>query len=184
MEAIKQLKEEHQAVRVMLKILEKISQKLQAGEKVNFDHLDQILEFIKVFVDKCHHKKEEGFLFPSIQYLPIPDVKILIDGMIKDHFILHGIVKEISDCVRDYKAGDQKAVVEIIEHSRSYIYLLSKHADKEDDVLFEALEEHLSDSVQEKLVVDFEKMEINQIGAGKHEELHRMLDRLSHLYSA
>lgn len=30
------------------------------------NEIDRILEFLKVFVDRCHHAKEEDFLFPAL----------------------------------------------------------------------------------------------------------------------
>jgi len=61
-----QLKEEHEAIKLMLRILDKVCDKLESGEEVNPEHLDQILEFIKVFADKCHHGKEEDLLFQQL----------------------------------------------------------------------------------------------------------------------
>ena len=60
MQPMKDLKMEHDAVQLTLRILDKICQGIEkSGEIIDFQHLDQLLEFFKVFVDKCHHGKEE-----------------------------------------------------------------------------------------------------------------------------
>jgi hypothetical protein len=64
-----QLKEEHEGILLMLRILEKVSAKLKSGEKVDPDHLERIVEFFRVFADKCHHGKEEDLLFPEMEKL-------------------------------------------------------------------------------------------------------------------
>ena len=55
MTPIEMLKKEHDAIQVMLNILGRVCDKLEMREKVNTEHLEQILEFFKVFADKCHH---------------------------------------------------------------------------------------------------------------------------------
>ena len=52
MTSIEQLRNEHQAVLLALDILEKICRKLEAGKKVDPKHQEEILEFIRNFVDK------------------------------------------------------------------------------------------------------------------------------------
>ena len=68
MQPIKDLKMEHDAVRLTLRILDEICRKIEkSGEITDLQHLDQLLEFFKVFVDKCHHGKEEELLFPALE---------------------------------------------------------------------------------------------------------------------
>jgi hypothetical protein len=40
----------------------------------------------------------------------------------------------------------------------------------------------LNDSEQSKIFDDFEKLEIEKIGAGKHEEYHGLLKELKNIY--
>lgn len=46
MKPTEDLKKEHEAIKLMLRILEEVSKRLEAGEKVNAEYLDSILEFI------------------------------------------------------------------------------------------------------------------------------------------
>ena len=65
MKATEELKKEHQSIKLMLNILGKVASKLEGGETVNSQHIEQILEFITVFSDSCHPSKEEEFPFLS-----------------------------------------------------------------------------------------------------------------------
>jgi len=67
MQATDELKKEHHAIELMLKILKAVSAKLEQGEQILADHLNGIMAFLTVFVDKCHHGKEEEFLFPALE---------------------------------------------------------------------------------------------------------------------
>ncbi len=64
MKATEQLRDEHEAAKVMLNILERAVAKLEDGKDVDPAHFDQMLEFVTVFLDVCHHGKEEAYLFP------------------------------------------------------------------------------------------------------------------------
>jgi hemerythrin-like domain-containing protein len=61
------LKEEHGGIEVMLGILEKVCDLLQEGGYPESEHIDGILDFLQVFVDTCHHGKEEEVLFPALE---------------------------------------------------------------------------------------------------------------------
>lgn len=59
------LRNELEGVLLALKILEKICMKVDSKEDLPIAHVKQILEFLRIFVDKCHHGKEEDLLFPA-----------------------------------------------------------------------------------------------------------------------
>jgi hemerythrin-like domain-containing protein len=81
-----------------------------------------------------------------------------------------------------YTKGNRQAAAEFVETARGYIHLLDQHIDKENGVLFPLAEKHLSEQTQAKLWEGFELIETQKIGAGKHEEFHKMLDKLESVY--
>src|SRR5665647_273873 len=72
MKATQQLKDEHEGVRLMLRILGEVSRQFDFEGHVPNEHFEGIFEFLKVFVDKCHHGKEEELLFPALTKVGIP----------------------------------------------------------------------------------------------------------------
>ena|SRR3989344_2798196 len=182
MKATKQLKEEHRGVLLALSILEEINKKLKKGEKVNPEHLDQLLEFIRVFVDKCHHSKEEDLLFPAMEKAGIPNEGGPIGMMLEEHNLGRNYVKNFAKAIEDFKAGDPKAGKKIIENTNRYIALLRDHIDKEDNILYMMADMHLSPKKQTELLKQFDKVEEERIGAGRHEKFHQMLDKLKTVY--
>ena len=64
----------------------------------------------------------------------------------------------------------------------SYVNLLRSHIEKEDTILFPMSDKILSSTVQKELSDDFEKLEKNVIGEGKHEEFHILLEKLTGKY--
>ncbi len=176
------LKKEHKAIELMLKVLEKLCEKIESEKEVNPEHLDQILEFIKVFGDKCHHAKEEELLFPAMEDSGIPREGGPIGVMLTEHNLGRDYVKGMSEAVGKYKAGDKNAAAKIIENARNYVTLLREHIDKEDTVLYRMADMRLSAEKEEELLAEFEKLEHDKIGVDKHEGFHRLLQHLETIY--
>ena len=177
-----QLKEEHQGIQLMLKILGKVCQRLESGEKVDPEHLEKILEFIRVFADKCHHGKEEDLLFPEMRKAGIPKEQGPIGVMLAEHDKGRGYVREMNEALGEHKRNGADASSRFVENARNYITLLTQHIDKENNVLFPWGERVLSEEQKKKLVEDFEKLEHERIGEGKHEEFHELLRHLKDIY--
>ena len=72
--------------------------------------------------------------------------------------------------------------MELSNNMKPYIELLDEHILKENDVLFQMADKVLTEEVQEKLYDRFEELEEEVIGLGKHEELHKMLEKMSAVY--
>jgi len=177
-----QLKEEHQAIKLMLSILEGMSQKLEAGQVVSTEHLEQSLEFIRLFADKCHHGKEEDVLFPAMEAAGIPREGGPIGVMLLEHDAGRGYVKGLGEAVARYKAGDRRAASAMMENARNYIALLTQHIFKEDNILYPMADMRLSPARQAQMLEEFDAIERERLGPGKHEELHRMLEHLQGVY--
>jgi hemerythrin-like domain-containing protein len=182
MRPTERLKEEHEAIKLMLRILERICKNLEAGEEVNPQHLEQILNFIKIFADKCHHGKEEDVLFPAMEKAGIPKEGGPIGVMLTEHNMGREYVRGMSEAISSYKAGERKVSSEIVKNARDYIKLLKEHIEKENNILYPMAEMHLSKEEQEKLLEEFERIEREKIGIGKHEELHELLHKLKKVY--
>ncbi len=182
MTPVEQLKEEHQGILLMLKILEKVAAKLEAKEKVDLNHLERIVEFLRVFADRCHHGKEEDLLFPAMEKAGVPKEQGPIGVMLAEHQQGRGFIKGMAEALDRQKKGDPKALPSYTENARNYIALLTQHIKKEENVLFPMGEKVLSKKTQEELVEGFEKIEVERIGEGTHEEFHKLLHQLQDIY--
>ena len=169
-----QLKNEHQAVLTALDILEKICQKLETAEKIDPEHQEEILEFIKIFVDKCHHGKEEDLLFPALEKVGTPKENGPIGMMLMEHDMGRKFVRGMSENI----SNPEKFTV----NAHGYIELLRQHIEKENNILYKMADTHISKSKDNELLKEFDKLELERIGPGKHEEFHKMLERLEGIY--
>jgi hemerythrin-like domain-containing protein len=181
MKATDQLKKEHEGVLLMLRILGEVSRQLKAVGTIQNEHMESILEFLKIFVDQCHHGKEEELLFPSLVHAGIPqDGPIAV--MLFEHEMGRKYIRVMTDAFERHKLGDKSAAEVIARNAQDYIGLLTDHIDKENNILFAMADDRLSAEAQEKLFEGFENIEASRIGAGKHEEFHNLLHKLGDVY--
>jgi hemerythrin-like domain-containing protein len=166
----------------MLKILKIAGQRFQLGEKVNIEHLEKLLNFLKIFADTCHHGKEEKYLFTALEAIFNSQEKLMISQMLEDHKTGQNHIKNLSEAFADYKAGNLKAGYKIAETIRNYIELLTQHIQRENNVLFQLADDHLSEDQQTALYETFEEFEETAIGMGTHEKLHSIIHELKGIY--
>jgi len=183
MKATQQLKDEHEGIKIMLSILGQVRRQLEATGNLNKEHFVGILEFLKVFVDKCHHAKEEELLFPALVAAGVPkDGPVAV--MLHEHEMGRNHIKAMNEDFAGYIAGDISLSKNIMQNIRGYILLLLDHIEKENNVLFVMADNLLSEKSQDELLKGFEKIEEERIGVGKHEEFHGLIKKLSGIYSS
>jgi hemerythrin-like domain-containing protein len=182
MTAIEELKAEHEAVLLTIRIMDKINTKFKKGVTVDAGHLEQILEFLQVFVDRCHHGKEEKVLFPAMVGAGIPQQGGPIGVMLYEHDEGRSFVQGFKKGVEGYRKGEDGAVELIIDNSKNYGELLTAHIDKENNVLYVMAERVLSPQKMAELERAFAQIEENEIGPNKHEEFHNILHTLRDIY--
>jgi hemerythrin-like domain-containing protein len=181
MKATQQLKDEHEGVKVMLAVLERVCGKLEETRHLDKEYFERILEFLKVFVDKCHHGKEEELLFPALAVAGVPqDGPIRV--MLQEHELGRKYIRGMSDAFAGFAAGDPSASGGLVKSGQDYIALLRDHIEKENNVLFAMADRLLTAQMQDELLEGFEKIEEERIGVGKHEEFHHLLEKLSAAY--
>jgi hemerythrin-like domain-containing protein len=180
--AVETLKKEHAAIEIMLNILDTICNKLRAGEKIDPEHLDRIVEFFRGFADRCHHGKEEEIFFPALEMAGIPKEGGPIGVMLGEHDRMRGLLHGLAETVDRYRAGEEKADEGIVLYATDYAGTLRSHIEKENKVLFKMAEMHLSPEEEQELAGRFESLEAEKIGAVTHEKLHALLDRLEEIY--
>lgn len=176
--AIDDLKHEHEAILSALEILENMSTRIAGGRPVGREDINNFIGFLKEFVDKCHHGKEEGILFPALIKAGIPEKDGPIGVLLSEHRQGREFIQAMDQAVSDPVDYDR-----FVESARGYAALLRAHIQKEDQVLFPAAEKVLSETQLNGLYDAFEEHEEKVIGAGRHEALHAMLKELQERYS-
>lgn len=178
MNATDVLREEHEGIKRVLTVLEKEVDALKAGQDVPPQVFEDILEFITVFADRCHHGKEETALFPCLEEKGIPREGGPVGVMLMEHDEGRQYVKTFREGVGLHEEGKPEGKQKIIEGGLGYANLLRAHIDKENNILFNLADRILPKPEQAELVETFERIETEKIGQGTHERLHGLIDKL------
>jgi hemerythrin-like domain-containing protein len=171
------LKHEHEAIRFSLKILGAMANRAKSGSPDIDDGL-ALLDFLKEFADKCHHGKEESILFPALEKAGIPNAGGPIGAMLHEHELGRGYIRDMEAALRK-KPADPGAFARAAD---AYGSLLDQHIEKENTVLFPMGERVTDERDRDGIFERFEEHEEKVIGAGRHEELHAMLDGFEKKY--
>jgi hemerythrin-like domain-containing protein len=173
------LRKEHEGILFGLRILEQMVRRLKAGPAPDVEQLKEMVGFLQLFADRCHHGKEEGLYFPSLEKVGIPNEGGPIGQMLREHAMGRVFVARMAAAVESpYRP------MEFANAANGYIDLLRAHIGKENDVLFRMGDARLPPEEQARLLEAFETFEETVMGPGVHERLHAMLDRYEEIYLA
>jgi hemerythrin-like domain-containing protein len=182
MRATNELKKEHQIARHVLEVLEKISDKLETGEKINNSHLESVLAFFEDFTNKIHHNKEEKLLLPAMAKAGAKTEKDKQVELLADHKRGRRLVRRMRLSLSQYQKGSDKAGQEFAGCARDYIVLFKKHMDFENEIILPLADKFLSKIEQDKLYDDFTNMEAKSISPAQQQEYSKLLKKLRGIY--
>ena len=175
--AIADLMNEHEAILSAIQILERMMAAMEKAPSVDTKDMLAFIGFLKEFADKCHHGKEEEFLFPAMVGAGVPDKGGPIGVMLAEHAQGRQLIRDLEEAL---STGVDQA--KLSQAASEYASLLKIHIHKENMVLFPMAERMLTEAQLEKLYEGFEEHEEKIIGQGRHEELHAMLKSLQEKY--
>ena len=182
MKPVEDLKAEHEGIILMLDVLERMSERIVAGKTVPTDHLKQILDFLQVFADKCHHGKEERLLFPAMEAAGVPKEGGPLAVMLSEHGRGRVFIGEMNNLVSSYEKGESGALLVLTTPALQYVDLLRSHIWKENNILFPMAEKAVPADKLKLIEKQFDRFENEEIGQGTHEAFHEMIDKLSKIY--
>lgn len=176
--ASEDLRKEHEGILFGLNILDKMVEQLKSGSATNKEDYVQMVDFLRLFADKCHHGKEEGLFFPALEQAGIPRENGPIGQMLIEHELGRKYIQEMTAALAGDKMDDQA----FSTAAENYAELLRAHIQKENMVLFAMGDKILAPALQKKLLDEFEHFEETVMGPGIHDQLHAMLDSFEKKY--
>jgi len=109
MQATNLLKEEHQGVRLSLASSDNYAQSCRRPRMLSAPSMRndaaRLIEFFKVFVDKCHHAKEEEVLFPALLEEKDPAAAELVQVLLTEHADGRKLVTKMAEALTKFQAG-------------------------------------------------------------------------------
>jgi hemerythrin-like domain-containing protein len=109
---------------------------LQAGQPVEPSLFLEIVEFMRMFADKCHHGKEEVHLFSVLVQKGVPVTGCPIGALTHEHQQGRALVSGLAEAAQAYARGDGVAIASLVETLHGITELYPNHIWKEDYLLF------------------------------------------------
>ncbi|MGI6174991.1 MAG: hemerythrin domain-containing protein [Christensenellales bacterium] len=167
--ATQDLRKEHEAILYVLRILDQMMLS-DTDEQALLSYYDEVVYFLKIFADKCHHGKEENYLFKELVRKGVPDEGGPVGVMLQEH-------AQGRDLIARMGLSHEKKDIDGFHHAaEQYRDLLRSHIEKENNILFPMADNVISEQEQAAMFEQFERFEENVIGHGVHEKLHAMID--------
>ena len=167
--ATQDLINEHQAIVRVLEILDAMMASAESDE-VMLSYYGEVVGFLKIFADTCHHGKEENFLFTAMVAKGVANEGGPIGAMLAEHVLGRQHIAAMNTAVEARETGAFRTA------AIQYRDLLSSHIDKENQVLFPLADRLIGEKQQDEMFKHFEEHEETVIGHGVHEKLHAMID--------
>ena len=152
------LEREHHFIQQVFASLLLLAEELERGAPVPPETLTGTLEFLRTFADRCHHGKEEVYLFPLLEQKGVPPQGCPLGVLKKEHGSSRSLVAKLAGVSSKY-ATDGSERDSLQTTLRSLAELYGGHIWKEDCLLFPMTNKLLSSEEQDQLAKQFNDVE-------------------------
>ncbi|AQT67609.1 iron-sulfur cluster repair di-iron protein [Anaerohalosphaera lusitana] len=169
---VKVLSKEHRATEIVLNAAEQEAKNIRTTGKIDTAKVDKIIKFARNFTDRCHHAKEERYLFPALHKAGQHADTIAV--VKAEHELGRDLVNMIETLNRKQAAvpGDQTG--QLAQHLQDFADLMYKHIEKEDNILWPAAHNSLTAEQLDKVGMGFYTVEFVELGEGFHHKYHQL----------
>ena len=180
---VEMLEAEHRVIQKMVAAMSVLAERLDGGEDLDVPLLENIVEFLRTFADRCHHGKEEALLFPALVRRGVPSHGCPIGGLTMEHQKGRAMVGELADAIRGHAQGEPPARENLIKSLRALVTFYPSHIWKEDYLLFPLAGKFLTAEDLRELMEKFEEVE-HELGIEVHERFTKLVAELERRVSA
>ena len=149
-----ELRRENENVRKILRILQRICEKIDSDDQVPERDLDEIVQLAETLAQRSHQRKEEETLLSTMEDSPVHEQGALA-ALLEDHHAIRRHFEEMKASLSRYRAGDTNALLTFAASSRFYVELLNEHLQVAQKDLYPRIDMHLSRKKQDELMNRF-----------------------------
>lgn len=171
------LEEEHHFIQKVVGAIAILVETLEAGKEVEGKTLQEIVEFMRIFADKCHHGKEEAHLFPALERKGVPMRGCPLGALISEHQKGRGLVTDLAEATETYIKGSPLAKESLVKSLHALTDLYPNHIWKEEYLAFPMADKILSSEEKRDLFEKFEMVE-KEIGRDLHQRFEQFAKEL------
>lgn len=145
MQPIGPLMIEHRLIERMIALIEKELVRIDQTQSADILFLDQAVDFVRTYADRCHHGKEEDILFRELAKKPLtPEQQRIMTELVREHVKGRTTVAALVAARDRYAQGDQTALAEIRQALSILVDFYPQHIAKEDKAFFIPVMNHFT----------------------------------------
>ena len=143
---------EHRLIDRMLALLAHEHRKIKETGNIDYEFLDVSINFLKTYVDRFHHGKEEDILFRELaeKRLSPEDLKML-NELIEEHGRTRKAVERL-ESARRQQSDKEISIMEITKLLETLINWYHRHIEKEDKHFFMSSMNYLNEQEQAEML--------------------------------
>ncbi|MBC8390280.1 MAG: hemerythrin domain-containing protein [Actinobacteria bacterium] len=164
---------EHRLIERMIKLLDLEFNNIKKTDEVNISFIDQAIDFIKTYADRCHHGKEEDILFRELKNKTITPVhKKTLDKLVEEHIYARETTRILVDAKNKYSNGNKGNVSTILKQLNKLVEFYPKHIAKEDKNFFIPCMAYFTRKEQDNMLNEFWEFDRKLI----HEKYRKIIE--------
>ena len=150
------LREDHGRIMKLFAVWQKILGESNHTDQAIHEALAKCINFVELFIDRCHHGKEDEILFPAMTSSKNPEITSLVHELRSEHQTGRSLLKAIK---LEFKASAEPngSPVSLIQLSHRYIDLFRKHIRRENAQLLPLIKKCISTKALERIAAQFKQ---------------------------
>ncbi|MBZ5683261.1 MAG: hemerythrin domain-containing protein [Acidobacteriia bacterium] len=174
---IHELKHDHHVIQQVVAGMSAVAELLDSGKQVDPSVLADLVQFLRVFADQCHHEKEEQHLFPLLAAKTNASTRRELEYLEHEHRSAKQLVAQLAKVAAVYVHNPEVVRYRVIDLLQQLVELYPAHIWKEDFLLFPLAQQNLSPAEQQGLEEKFESVE-REVGEDVHAGFEMLAKKL------
>jgi hemerythrin-like domain-containing protein len=174
---VQELKHDHRVIEEVVAGMSAVADLLDSGKQIDPSILGDLVQFLAIFADHCHHAKEEQHLFPVLATKADAITKRELQLLEQEHRSAAQLVRELAKASAAYIENPLVMRCRVVALLRGLVELYPAHIWKENYLLFPMAQQNLSEMEQEDMADKFEDVE-REVGQDVHAAFEMLAKQL------
>jgi hemerythrin-like domain-containing protein len=128
---------EHRLIERMIAVIRKEIGRIESGGEIDPGFIDDAVDFIRTYADRCHHGKEEDILFRDLDRKELTSYdKVMVEELKEDHRKGRENTALLVAAKERFIKGDKDQAGKILDEMKFFVDFYPKHIEKEDKHFF------------------------------------------------
>jgi hemerythrin-like domain-containing protein len=144
---------EHRLIERMLAVAREELERFWREKRINPGFVMELVDFIRLYADRCHHGKEEDILFRELAKKPISEEhRGIVAELVKEHQWARQQTRDMVEATRQYEGGQEDAYLTVTARLSALVDFYPRHIEKEDQHFFLPVMRYFSQEEKDRML--------------------------------